>query len=68
MKRTKLFYGWYIVLAGIGIGALSSTLFAYGFSAFFIPWRNQFGWSRAALGGVVGLARLEGGIAAPVAG
>ncbi len=66
--KKKIFYGWWIVYAGVGIGALSSGLFHYGFSAFFIPWREQFGWSRAALGGVIGFARLEGGIAAPIAG
>ena len=66
MKFNKIFYGWYIVYAGMGISALVSLLFVYGFSAFFIPWRDQFGWSRAAMGGVVGLARLEGGIVAPL--
>ena len=68
MKRAKLFYGWYIVGAGIVIGTLTSALFAYGFSAFFMPWKKQFGWTRAQLGGVVGLARLEGGIAGPITG
>jgi OFA family oxalate/formate antiporter-like MFS transporter len=55
-------------VAGMGVNALNATLFVYGFSAFFIPWRESFGWSRALLGGVVGLARLEGGLVAPVAG
>jgi sugar phosphate permease len=68
MKRQRIFYGWWIVAAGMGISSLTSTLFIYGFSAFFIPWRETFGWSRALLGGVVGLSRLEGGLIAPVAG
>ena len=68
MKRPRIFSGWWIVAAGSGIATLNSTLFIYGFSAFFIPWRESFGWSRAALGGVVGLSRLEGGLAAPLAG
>ena len=68
LKKPSIFYGWYIVIVGIVIGALSTSTFGYGFSAFFIPWREQFGWSRAALSGVVGLSRLEGGIAAPIAG
>ena len=68
MKRSKWFYGWHIVSAGIAIGTLTSALFAYGFSAFFMPWKDQFGWTRAQLGGVVGLARLEGGIAGPITG
>ena len=32
--KKKIFYGWWIVYAGVGIGALSSGLFHYGFSAF----------------------------------
>ena len=68
MKRPRIFYGWWVVAAGMGITSLASTLFVYGFSAFFIPWRENFGWSRAVLGGVVGLSRLEGGLVAPVAG
>ena len=68
MKRPRIFYGWWIVAAGTGIATLNGALFVYGFSAFFIPWRVTFGWSRALLGGVVGLSRLEGGVMAPVAG
>ena len=68
MKRRRIFYGWWVVAAGVGISALASNLFHYGFSAFFIPWRESFGWSRAVLGGVVGVSRLEGGLAAPVSG
>jgi MFS family permease len=52
----------------MGIGASNSFVFVYGFSAFFIPWQRAFGWSRAVLGGVVGVSRLEGGLVAPVAG
>jgi sugar phosphate permease len=33
-----------------------------------MPWKDQFGWTRAQLGGVIGLARLEGGIAGPITG
>ena len=52
----------------MGITWITSALFVYGFSAFFIPWRESFGWSRAVLGSVVGLSRLEIGLVAPVAG
>jgi sugar phosphate permease len=68
LKKPNIFYGWYIVLVGIVIGALSTSTFGYGFSAFYIPWKEQFGWTRTQLSGVVGLSRLEGGIAAPIAG
>ena len=47
---------------------MASVFFVYGFSAFFIPWRNQFNWSRGSLGAIVGLSRLEGGLVAPISG
>ncbi|MDO8749550.1 MAG: MFS transporter [Dehalococcoidia bacterium] len=68
MKPRRIFYGWWIVAAGLGVNSLSSTLYVYGFGAFFIPWQEAFGWSRAALGGLIGMARLEGGLMAPIAG
>ena len=68
MKERRIFYGWRIVAAGMGVLFLMENLFLYGFSAFFIPWRNTFGWSRALLGGVSGFARLEGGVMGPITG
>ncbi|MSQ22521.1 MAG: MFS transporter [Dehalococcoidia bacterium] len=68
MKVPWIFYGWWVVAAGTGITMLSSVMFIYGFGAFFIPWRESFGWSRALLGGVIGLSRLEGGLVAPLSG
>lgn len=68
MNRTRIFYGWWVASACMGISALYECLFFYGFSAFFIPWRETFGWSRSLLGGVAGLARLEGGVIGPITG
>ncbi len=66
--RPRIFYGWWIVAAGMVMGTMGHMFFAYGFSAFFIPWRAAFGWSRTSLSGVLSMARLEGGLFAPVAG
>ena len=68
MKKLRIFYGWWIIAAGVCIAAMTSTFFVYGFSAFFIPWRDQFNWSRGSLGAIVGLSRLEGGLVAPISG
>ncbi len=68
MKRPRIFYGWWIVAAGVGITWLSSTLFVYGFGAFFIAWREAFGWSRTMLGSLRGFSSVEGGVFGPFAG
>lgn len=50
------------------MSALSGGLNFYGFSAFFVPLSQEFGWSRTALSGVISLARLEGGFLGPFEG
>ncbi|MBI4297413.1 MAG: MFS transporter [Chloroflexi bacterium] len=64
----RLFFGWWILSAAVSINALIAIVYTFGFNAFFVPWREAFGWSRAQLGGVVGLSRLQGGLVAPLAG
>jgi len=68
VSRPRIFYGWYIVGAGMLLTMLHGTLYVYGFGAFFIHFQNAFGASRAQIGLVLGLARLEGGLIAPVSG
>ncbi len=67
-KESKIFYGWWIVAVGNIMRTVSATFNYYGFSAFFNPLVDQFGWSRAALAGVLSLSRLEGGAMAIPAG
>lgn len=64
----RVFYGWWIVAVGISIAILNGAFYTYGFGIYFVPLLHELGASRAALGGVVGLARLEGGLIAPLAG
>ena len=64
----KIFYGWWIVVVGNVMRTVFATFNYYGFSAFFNPLVEQFGWSRAALAGVLSLSRLEGGLMALPAG
>ncbi len=63
-----IFYGWWIVGAATIGGVLNSGLYFYGFSTFFVPIINEFGWTRAALSGAFSLSRLEGGILGPIEG
>lgn len=67
LKRTRVFYGWYIVaVAIIGMGL------TYGirnsFSVFFQPILNQFQWNRGSTAIMLSLNIFIYGLAAPVAG
>lgn len=71
LLRTKLhgvFYGWWIVASGVVISMLQAGFYFYGFGVFYLPLLESLGSSRAALGGVIGLSRLEGGLLSPVTG
>jgi len=67
-KGKQSFYGWRIVAAGFLINAFGIGTFFYGFSTFFKPLENEFGWSRTIIAGVTSLSRLEGGLEGPIAG
>ncbi len=68
MKRTKVFYGWWIVSACAALNFYIGGVFIYGFGAFFDPIRTAFSWSYTAVSFGNSIQRLEGGIAAPVVG
>ena len=70
MKKTKskIFYGWYIVIAGSLAMALSSGINYHGFGNLFLPLSKEFGWSRTRISTVFSLARLENGILGPIDG
>jgi len=67
-RSKKVFYGWWVVMAGVVISAFGAGTVFYGFSTFFNPMIAEFGWSRTAMSGVSSLSRLEGGLEGPIAG
>ncbi len=64
----KIFYGWWIVIASSAMTTYYGGAVFYGFTAFFTPIVNEFGWTRASTSFAFSLQRLEGGIAAPIVG
>ncbi|MFC1534045.1 MFS transporter [Thermodesulfobacteriota bacterium] len=68
MGSPKIFYGWWIVIASSALSAYNGGVMFYGFTAFFTPIINEFGWSRAATSLAFSMQRLELGIAAPAVG
>lgn len=68
MKRPKIFYGWWVVLACSTTGLLSGGLVILSFTAFFEPIANEFGWSYAQISLASSLRGVESGILAPLLG
>jgi MFS family permease len=68
MTKLRLFYGWYIVAAGLVLIAYNSAIFIYGWTAFVNPIIATFGWSVAQISLASSLRGLETGIFNPVWG
>ena len=64
----KVFYGWYIVAASVGLNFYLSVVFFQGFQVFFLPILHEFGWTRAITSGAFSLRQLESGLLAPAIG
>ncbi|MGD9032310.1 MAG: MFS transporter [Desulfobacteraceae bacterium] len=64
----KIFYGWWVVLACFGISFYVGGVVFFGFTAFFEPLRDEFGWSYTQISLAASLRGLEMGIFAPLVG
>jgi len=64
----KVFYGWWMVGAATILNIFAGGTFIYGFTVFFNPIRNTFGWSAAVTSVAFTLQRFEAGILEAVAG
>jgi MFS family permease len=64
----NIFYGWWIVLACSLIGLYVAGIVFFGFTAFFEPIREEFGWSYTQISLAASLRGLEAGIFAPLVG
>ena len=67
-RKRKIFYGWWMVAAAVIMHFFGGGTFYYGFTVFFNPIRNTFGWTAAITSVAFSLQRLESGILGPVAG
>ncbi len=67
-KTGKVFYGWWIVVAGCLLQALNSGLMGQGFTVYFLPLQAEFGWSRTLLSTGFSLSNVENGILGPFEG
>jgi MFS family permease len=66
--KSKFFYGWYIVIAGLVLNIYNASLFAYGWSGFVNPIVSTFGWTMVQLSLAASLRGVETGIFTPILG
>ena len=67
-KRSKVFYGWYIVGACFLITVYTAGIVFFGFTAVFEPVAEEFGWSYVQISLAASLRGLEIGLLAPLMG
>jgi MFS family permease len=67
-KHPKIFYGWWIVIACFFINVFVIGIIHFGFTAFFQPIANDFGWSYTQVSLATSLRGMESSILAPLAG
>jgi sugar phosphate permease len=66
--RKKIFYGWWIVLGGMGILAVSSGIGFFGHALILDPLRTEFGWPKGTISSAVTLFFLVAAVAGSVIG
>jgi nitrate/nitrite transporter NarK len=67
-QRARIFYGWYIVIAGVLANTIFSAAYFQGFGVLIIPIERTFGWDRWVISAAMSLRQLESGILSPVVG
>jgi MFS family permease len=67
-KIGNVFYGWWIVTAGIVLCIFGYGAWFYSFGALFNPISTEFGWSRATTSLARSAASLEGGVEGLITG
>ncbi len=66
--KFKVFYGWWIVLAGLVLSAYYSAIFVYGWTGFITPIIATFGWSMMQVSLASSLRSTESGVFNPIWG
>jgi len=67
-KTSNIFYGWWIVAAGVVLCLFGYGAWYYTFGALFNPISSEFGWSRATTSLARSVSSFQGGIEGPIVG
>ncbi len=68
VRKKKLFYGWWVAWTAALLNFFAGGTFIYGFTVFFNPIRNTFGWSSTVTSVAFSLRGLEIGLLDPIVG
>ncbi|MBI4289320.1 MAG: MFS transporter [Chloroflexi bacterium] len=66
--QRKIFFGWWVVAGAFTIDLFVGGTFSLGFTAFFKPLADEFGWSYFAISLAASIRGVEAGIVAPACG
>jgi len=66
--KGRIFYGWWMVILGSLVNSIGAGILVHGFTIFFLPLKNEFQASSAAISLLYAAARLEGGFEGPLVG
>ena len=64
----RVYYGWLIVIAGMGGQAVQAALLSSSFGTYVVLMTEDFGWSKTVFSLAFSLQQLESGILGPVQG
>ncbi len=67
-RQSRVFYGWWVVLAASIQGMFGNGTISSGFPVFFLPIQAALGINYTQMSVVFGLARAEGGMGGPLVG
>jgi MFS family permease len=65
---SRVFYGWWMVLAAFGVQLLAAGLLFQSYGAYVAVLQEQRGWSKTALSGAFSLTQLVAGMVGPFQG
>jgi len=66
--RPRIFYGWWMVGAAVGLQFLQAGLMTQAFGAYLAVLAEEQGWSKTALSGAAALQQMEVALLGPVLG
>lgn len=67
-RARSIFFGWWIVTAGIGIQSLTAALLSHAYGAYVVVLRDTFGWSSTTFSVAYSMQRAESGLLGPIQG